>query len=55
MTKQGVKIITPSKEQIDEFKKLSTKAMEHVIGQTFSKKVFDEVISSLEDYRRGGK
>jgi TRAP-type C4-dicarboxylate transport system substrate-binding protein len=55
MTKQGVKIITPSKEQIDEFKKLSTKAMERVIGQTFSKKVFDEVTSSLENYRRGAR
>lgn len=55
MTKQGVKIITPSKEQIDEFKKLSTKAMDRVTGQTFSKKVFDEVTSSLENYRRGGK
>ena len=55
MTKQGVKIITPSKEQIDEFKKLSNKAMEHVTGQSFSKKVFDEVTSSLETYRKGGK
>ena len=55
MTKQGVKIITPSKEQIDEFKKLSTKAMERVTGQTFSKKVFDEVTSSLETYRKGAK
>jgi len=55
MTKQGVKIITPSKEQIDEFKKLSTNAMEHVIGQTFSKKVFDEVTSSLENYRKGAR
>jgi TRAP-type C4-dicarboxylate transport system substrate-binding protein len=55
MTKQGVKIITPSKEQIEEFKKLSNKAMGHITGQSFSKKVFDEVTSSLENYRRGGK
>jgi TRAP-type C4-dicarboxylate transport system substrate-binding protein len=55
MTKQGVKIITPSKEQIEEFKKLSNKAMGHITGQTFSKKVFDEVTSSLENYRKGGK
>jgi TRAP-type C4-dicarboxylate transport system substrate-binding protein len=55
MTKQGVKIITPSKEQIDEFKKLSNKAMGHITGQSFSKKVFDEVTSSLENYRKGGK
>jgi len=55
MTKQGMKIITPSKDQIDEFKKLSNKAMGHITGQSFSKKVFDEVTSSLETYRREGK
>jgi TRAP-type C4-dicarboxylate transport system substrate-binding protein len=55
MTNQGVKIITPSKDQIDEFKRLSRKAMEHVTGQSFSKKVFDEVTSDLENYRKGGK
>jgi len=55
MTKQGMKIITPSKDQIDEFKRLSNKAMGHITGQAFSKKVFDEVTSSLETYRREGK
>jgi lipid II:glycine glycyltransferase (peptidoglycan interpeptide bridge formation enzyme) len=55
MTKQGVKIITPSKEQIEEFKKLSNKAMGHITGESFSKKVFDEATSSLENYRKGGK
>jgi TRAP-type C4-dicarboxylate transport system substrate-binding protein len=55
MTKQGVKIITPSKEQIEEFKKLSNKAMGHITGESFSKKVFDEVTSSLENYRKKGK
>jgi len=52
MTKQGVKIITPSKDQIDEFKKLSNKAMSHIGGQSFSKKVLDEVTSLLESYRK---
>jgi TRAP-type C4-dicarboxylate transport system substrate-binding protein len=55
MTKQGVKIITPSKEQIEQFKKLSNKAMGHITGESFSKKVFDEVTSSLENYRKKGK
>jgi len=55
MMKQGVKIIVPSKDQIDEFKKLSNKAMGHIGGQSFSKKVLDEVTSLLENYRRGGK
>jgi TRAP-type C4-dicarboxylate transport system substrate-binding protein len=55
MTKQGVKLITPSKDQIDEFKRLSNKAMGHISGQSFSKKVLDEVTSLLEEYRRGKK
>jgi TRAP-type C4-dicarboxylate transport system substrate-binding protein len=55
MTKQGIKLITPSKDQIDEFKRLSNKAMGHISGQSFSKKVLDEVTSLLEEYRRGKK
>ena len=55
MTKHGVKIVTPSKDQIDEYKRLSNKAMGHISGQTFSKKVLDEVTSLLESYRKGGK
>jgi len=55
MMKHGTKIITPSKDQVDEFKKLSNAAMGRISGQTFSKKVFDEVTSLLENERRGGK
>jgi TRAP-type C4-dicarboxylate transport system substrate-binding protein len=55
MVKNGVKIITSSKDQIDEYKRLSNKAMGHISGQTFSKKVLDEVTALLESYRRGGK
>ncbi len=55
MTKQGVKIVTPSKDQVGEFKNLSNKAMNHIAGQTFSKKLLDEVTSLVEDYRRGRK
>jgi TRAP-type C4-dicarboxylate transport system substrate-binding protein len=55
MTKQGVKIITPSKDQIEEFKRLSNKAMGHIGGQSFSKKTIEEVTSLIESYRRGGK
>jgi TRAP-type C4-dicarboxylate transport system substrate-binding protein len=55
MVRNGVKIITPSKDQIDEYKRLSNKAMGHISGQTFSKKVLEEVSSLLESYRRGGK
>jgi TRAP-type C4-dicarboxylate transport system substrate-binding protein len=55
MSKQGVKIITPSTGQIDEFKKLSNKAMRHISNQSYSQNVFDEVASILEDYRRREK
>lgn len=55
MTKQGVKIVTPSKEHIEEFKKLSDKAMGRIAGQTFSKKVREEVSSILENLRKGKK
>ncbi len=55
MVKNGVKIINPSKDQIEEYKRLSNRAMGHISGQTFSKKVLDEVTSLLESYRRGGK
>jgi TRAP-type C4-dicarboxylate transport system substrate-binding protein len=53
--KQGVKIVTPSKDQVEEFKKLSNKAMGNIGGQTFSKKVLNEVSVYLDSYRRGEK
>ena len=55
MVKNGAKIITSSKDQIDEYKRLSNKAMDQIRGHTFSKKVLGDVTSLLENYRRGGK
>lgn len=55
MAKQGIKTITPSRDQIDEFKKLSSRAMAHPGSQSFSKKSLEEVLSLLENYRKGGK
>lgn len=55
MAKQGVKIITPSKDQVEEFTKLSNKAMGHIAGESFSKKVLNEVSSYLEIFRRTEK
>jgi TRAP-type C4-dicarboxylate transport system substrate-binding protein len=55
MIKHGTKIVTPSKDQIDEFKKLSSQAMSRLGSQSFSKKVFNEVYSILEENRRAGK
>jgi hypothetical protein len=55
MTKQGIKLITPSKDQIEEFKKLSSRAMTHPGSQSFTKKTLEEATSFLEAYRKGGK
>ena len=55
MMKQGVKMVAPSKDQIDELKKLSKKAMAHPSSQSFSQKVLDETSSLLESYRKGGR
>jgi len=55
MTKQGVKLVTPSKDQVDEFKKLSNKAMGHITGQSFSKKSLEEATSLLESYKKGAR
>ena len=52
MAKHGVKLIRPSEEEIDEFKGLSTKAMNRQIGKSFSQKIKNEVIGHVEEYRR---
>jgi TRAP-type transport system periplasmic protein len=55
MAKQGIKMITPSREQIEEFKKLSNRAMAHPGRQSFTKKTLEEVTSLLDSLRKGGK
>jgi TRAP-type C4-dicarboxylate transport system substrate-binding protein len=55
MIKHGTKIITPSKDQIDEFKRLSNQAISRLGNESFSKKVLNEVSSILEENRRQGK
>ncbi|OGP91621.1 MAG: hypothetical protein A2156_15220 [Deltaproteobacteria bacterium RBG_16_48_10] len=55
ITKHGIKTITPSGDQIEEFKKLSNRAMAHPGSQSFSKKSLEEVTSLLEDFRKGGR
>jgi TRAP-type C4-dicarboxylate transport system substrate-binding protein len=55
MIKHGTKAITPSKDQINEFKRLSNQAMSRMGSQSFSKKVLNEVSSILEGNRTEGK
>ena len=52
MSKHGVKLIQPSKEEIKEFKEVSSRAMNRQIGKSFSKKIKDEVIGYVEEYRK---
>ena len=51
MVKHGVKLIQPSQDQVNEFKSLSTKAMNRQIGKSFSKEIKEEVIGYVEEYR----
>jgi TRAP-type C4-dicarboxylate transport system substrate-binding protein len=55
MVKQRVKIITPSKDQIDDLRKLSNDAMGRITGKAFSRTTVDDVTSQLINYRKGVK
>lgn len=52
MSKHGVKLILPSGEQIKELKDLSIRAMNNQVGKSFSKRIKDEVIGHVEEYRK---
>ncbi|MDX1708231.1 MAG: TRAP transporter substrate-binding protein DctP [Desulfobacterales bacterium] len=52
MVKQGIKIITPSPDQVSEFKQVSAKAIQRLEGETFSQKVLDEVTAHIQTHRR---
>jgi TRAP-type C4-dicarboxylate transport system substrate-binding protein len=53
MQNNGVKIVTPPKDQVVEFKRLSEKALSHFTNQTFSPKALAEATAILENYRKG--
>ena len=53
MQNNGVKIVTPLKDHVVEFKKLSEKALSHFTNQTFSSKALADATAILESYRRG--
>jgi TRAP-type C4-dicarboxylate transport system substrate-binding protein len=53
MQNNGVKIVTPSKDQVAEFKRLSEKALSHFTNQTFSTKALADATAILEAYRKG--
>ena len=55
MKKQGVKLIFPSTEQIEDFKRIAKKATNNQVGKSFSAKVKNDVINNLEEYRKSKK
>ena len=52
MVKHGIKIITPTPDQVAEFKNVSARAIQRLEGQTFSQKIQDEVTAHIETYRK---
>ena len=52
MAKHGVKVIHPSEDQIDGFKKVSKNAMNRQTGKSFSAKVKNDVINYVAEYRK---
>ena len=52
MTKHGVKLVKPSRDQIKEFKKVAADAMERQTGESFSRTVRDQVIAHLKAFRK---
>jgi TRAP-type C4-dicarboxylate transport system substrate-binding protein len=55
MQNNGVKIVTPPKDQVAEFKRLSEAALSHFTDQTFSKKALADATAYLEAHRKGKK
>ena len=55
MQKQGVKLLTPGKATIADFKSISEKAMQKENGHTYSPKTKEEVLSLLKAYAEGKK
>ena len=53
MVKHGVNLIYPSEDQIEDFKRISKNAMINQTGKSFSARVKDEVLTYLEEYRKG--
>jgi TRAP-type C4-dicarboxylate transport system substrate-binding protein len=52
MQNNGVKIVTPLKDQVVEFKRLSEKALSHFTNQTFSTKALADATAILKAYRK---
>jgi TRAP-type C4-dicarboxylate transport system substrate-binding protein len=55
MVKQGIKLVTPTDEEREEFKQISLEATDEIAGKVFSKDVLVEVRSHINQYRKARK
>lgn len=52
MVKQGIKLVTPNHKETEEFKRITFKAVDELVGSVFSRDVLTEVRSHLDQYRK---
>jgi TRAP-type C4-dicarboxylate transport system substrate-binding protein len=52
MQTHGIKLVKPSPDQIEEFKKLSDQAIQRIGGHKFSNDVLRQVKAYLDDFRK---
>jgi len=55
MAKQGIKLVTPTDEETEEFKRISNEAIDELGNKVFSKDVLAEVRSHINQHRKAGK
>ncbi len=55
MAKQGIKIVTPTDEETEEFKRMSREAIDELGSTVFSRDVLAEVRSHINQYRKAQK
>jgi len=55
MAKQGIKLVTPTDKEMEEFKQISREAIDELGNKVFSKDVLVEVRSHINEYRESKK
>lgn len=53
MVNQGIKLVTPTDEDIEEFKRMSREAIDELGSTVFSRDVLSEVRSHINQFRKG--
>ncbi len=55
MVKEGIRLVTPNQKETEEFKRISLQAVNEMAGRAFSKDVFAEVRSHINQYIKAGE